>query len=197
MLEQRIQQHFIDSADLKYQVAPLLGKPLADAVHALVACVTSGGKILACGNGPSAASAQQFAAFCVAGFERDRPGMAAIALGADGAVLTSGGAGDGTLQFARQVRALGQAGDVLLLICVAGNDANLLSAVAAAHEREMVVVALSGRAAGTLAALLRETDIFISVPHERAARVREVHAVLLNCLCDGIDSQLFGEQENP
>ena len=197
MLEQRIQQHFIDSADLKYQAAPLLGKPLADAVHALVACVTSGGKMPACGNGPSAASAQQFAAFCVAGFERERPELAALALSVDGALLTSGAGVDSTQQFARQVRALGQAGDVLLLVCVTGNDANLLSAVAAAHEREMVVVALTGRAAGALAGLLRETDILISVPHERAARVREVHALVLNCLCDGIDSQLFGEQENP
>jgi D-sedoheptulose 7-phosphate isomerase len=197
MLEQRIQQHFIDSADLKYQAAPLLGKPIADAVHALVACVTSGGKMLACGNGPSAASAQQFAAFCVAGFERERPELAALALSVDGALLTSGAGVDSTQQFARQVRALGQAGDVLLLVCVTGNDANLLSAVSAAHEREMVVVALTGRAAGALAGLLRETDILISVPHERAARVREVHALVLNCLCDGIDSQLFGEQENP
>ena len=197
MLEQRIQQHFIDSADLKYQAAPLLGKPLADAVHALVACVTSGGKMLACGNWPSAASSQQFAAFCVAGFERERPELAALALSVDGALLTSGAGVDSTQQFARQVRALGQAGDVLLLVCVTGNDANLLSAVAAAHEREMVVVALTGRAAGALAGLLRETDILISVPHERAARVREVHALVLNCLCDGIDSQLFGEQENP
>ena len=197
MLEQRIQQHFIDSADLKYQAAPLLGKPLADAVHALVACVTSGGKMLPCGNGPSAASAQQFAAFCVAGFERERPELAALALSVDGALLTSGAGVDSTQQFARQVRALGQAGDVLLLVCVAGNDANLLSAVSAAHEREMVVVALTGRDAGALAGLLRETDILISVPHERAARVREVHALVLNCLCDGIDSQLFGEQENP
>ena len=193
MLEQRIQQHFIDSADLKYQAAQLLCKPIADAVQALLVCVTGGGKILACGNGASAADAQQFVASCVAGFERDRPELAALALNVDGSLLTGGG--DRNEQFARQVRALGQAGDVLLLLCIAGNDANLMAAVAAAHEREMVVIALTGRISGALGALLRETDIGIGVPHERAARVREVHTLVLNCLCDGIDEQLFGEQE--
>jgi len=193
MLEQRIQQHFIDSADLKYQAAQLLCKPVSDAVQALLVCVTGGGKILACGNGASAANAQQFVASCVVGFERDRPELAALALNVDGSLLTGGG--DRNEQFARQVRALGQAGDVLVLLCIAGNDANLLAAVAAAHEREMVVIALTGRISGALGGLLRETDIGIIVPHERAARVREVHALVLNCLCDGIDEQLFGEQE--
>lgn len=193
MLEQRIQQHFIDSADLKYQAAQLLCKPISDAVQALLACVTSGGKILVCGNGASAADAQQFVVSCVAGFERNRPELAALALNVDGSLLTGGA--DPSQQFARQVRALGQAGDILVLLCIAGNDANLLAAVAAAHEREMVVIALTGRVSGALGGLLRETDIGISVPHERAARVREVHALVLNCLCDGIDEQLFGEQE--
>lgn len=195
MIEQRIQQHFIDSADLKYQVAPLLGKPLGDAVQALVACVTSGGKILTCGNGPCAADAQQFAASCVAGFERSRPELAALALNVDGSLLTGSAGGDASQQFARQVRALGQAGDVLLVLCVGGNDANVLAVTQAAHEREMVVLALTGRTGGALAGLLRETDVLIAVPHDRAARVREVHTLALNCLCDGIDAQLFGEQE--
>ena len=195
MLEQRIQQHFIDSADLKYQAAQILSQPISAAVQAILACVTSGGKVLACGNGPSAAAAQQFAAFCVAGFERDRPELAALALSCDGALGASGH--DGTQQFARQVRALGQAGDVLLILSVAGNDANLLAAAEAAHERDMTVVALCGRDGGRLAALLRETDVLISVPHERAARVREVHALVLHCLSDGVDAQLLGEQEIP
>ncbi|RID97367.1 SIS domain-containing protein [Simplicispira hankyongi] len=193
MLEQRIQQHFIDSADLKYQAAQLLCKPVSDAVQALLVCVTSGGKILVCGNGASAGDGQQFVASCVAGFERNRPELAALALSVDGSLLT--GSADPSQQFARQVRALGQAGDVLLLLCIAGNDANLLAAVSAAHEREMIVIALTGRISGALGGLLRETDIGIGVPHERAARVREVHALVLNCLCDGIDEQLFGEQE--
>ncbi|GDY38212.1 SIS domain-containing protein [Acidovorax sp. NB1] len=201
MLEQRIQQHFIDSADLKYQAAQALSHPIAAAVQAVLACVTSGGKVLACGNGPSAAEAQQFAAFCVAGFERERPELAALALTADSTLLTTaaaGGSNDATAQqFARQVRALGQAGDVLLALSVTGNDANLLAATEAAHERDMTVVVLTGRTGGKLAPLLRETDVLISVPHDRAARVREVHALALHCLCDGVDAQLLGEQEIP
>ena len=198
MLEQRIQQHFIDSADLKYQTAQALGKPIADAVQAVLACVTSGGKILACGNGASAADAQQFATFCVAGFERERPELAAVALSANAALLTAAaGNVDLAQQFARQVRALGQAGDVLLALCLSGNDANVLAAVHAAHERDMTVIVASGRSAGVLATVLRETDVLICVPHDRAARVREVHALVINCLCDGVDAQLFGEQETP
>lgn len=206
MLEQRIQQHFIDSADLKYQAAQALSHPIAAAVQAVLACVTSGGKVLACGHGPSAAQAQQFAAFCVAGFERERPELAALALSCDSGLLQSGvaasasangTAADAAQQFARQVRALGQAGDVLLALSVSGNDANLLAATEAAHERDMTVVVLTGRTGGKLAALLRETDVLISVPHDRAARVREVHALALHCLCDGVDAQLLGEQEIP
>ena len=198
MLEQRIQQHFIDSADLKYQAAQALSAPIAAAVQAILACVTSGGKVLACGNGPSAAEAQQFAAFCVAGFERDRPELAAVALTSDSTLLTlAGGGSDGAQQFARQVRALGQAGDVLLALSVTGNDANVIAATEAAHERDMTVVILSGRTGGKLAALVRETDVLISVPHDRAARVREVHALVLHCLCDGVDAQLLAEQEIP
>lgn len=197
MLEQRIQQHFIDSADLKYQAAQALGKPIANAVQAVLACVTSGGRILACGNGASAADAQQFAAFCVAGFERERPELAAVALSTNAALLTALGNGDLAQQFARQVRALGQAGDVLLALCISGNDANVQAAVQAAHERDMSVVVVTGRSGGVLATLLHETDVLICVPHDRAARVREVHALVLNCLCDGVDAQLFGEQENP
>ena len=200
MLEQRIQQHFLDSADLKYQSAQTLSTPIAAAVQAILACVTSGGKVLACGNGPSAAEAQQFAAFCVAGFERERPELAALALTADSTLLTAGLAGTqdgGNQQFARQVRALGQAGDVLLALSVTGNDANLLAATEAAHERDMMVVVLTGRTGGKLATVLRETDVLVSVPHDRAARVREVHALVLHCLSDGVDAQLLGEQENP
>lgn len=196
MLEQRIQQHFIDSADLKYQAAQSLSHPIAAAVQAVLACVTSGGKVLACGNGPSAAEAQQFAAFCVAGFERERPELAALALATDGTLMAAG-SNDAVQQIARQVRALGQAGDVLLALSVTGNDANVLAATEAAHERDMTVVVLTGRTGGKLAPMLRETDVLISVPHDRAARVREVHALVLHCLCDGVDAQLFGEQEIP
>lgn len=198
MLEQRIQQHFIESADLKYQAAQALSIPIASAVHAILACVTSGGKVLVCGNGPSAAVGQQFAAFCVAGFERERPELAALALTCETTLLTGAlGAHDITQQFARQVRALGQAGDVLLVLSVTGNEANVVAAALAAHERDMTVVALLGRTGGKLGASLRETDVLMCVPHDRAARVREVHALALHCLSDGVDAQLLGDQENP
>jgi len=191
MLEQRIQQHFIDSADLKYQAAQTLGKPIADAVQALLACVTSGSKVLACGSGVSAALAQAFAAQFVGRFERERPELAALVLGADLASLT---AADHDQALAKQVRALGQAGDVLLVLSASGQETSLLEAARAAHEREMTVVALTGRDGGMLCQRLRETDVHLCVPHERAARIHELHLLALHCLCDGVDTQLLGEE---
>jgi D-sedoheptulose 7-phosphate isomerase len=197
MLEQRIQQHFIDSADLKYQAAQALSGPIADGVQALLACVTSGGKVLACGHGVSASLAQQFVSLFVGSFERERPELGALALTADGGVLTDLSRGDDGAQiFARQVRALGQVGDVLLVIATHGNIPALLQAVATAHERDMSVVALTGQGGGVLGRVLHETDVHICVPHERQARIHEVHSLILHCLCDGVDSQLLGEQES-
>ena len=196
MLEQRIQQHFIDSADLKYQSAQTLCKPVEAAIQALLACVTSGGKVLACGHGASATLAQHFAALFVGRFERERPELAALALNADGAVLTAIVRGDEAVQvFARQVRALGQAGDVLLVISIAGQEASLLRAIDAAHERDMTVLALTGQGGGPVGQALRETDVQVCVPHERMARIHEVQTLVLHCLCDGVDTQLLGEQE--
>ena len=198
MLEQRIQQHFIDSADLKYQAAQALSAPIAAAVQAILACVTSGGKVLACGNGPSAGGAEQVAGFCVVGVERGPPELVGVALTSDSTLLTlAGGGSDGAQQFARQVRALGQAGDVLLALSVTGNDANVIAATEAAHERDMTVVILSGRTGGKLAALVRGAEVLVSRAHVPPARVREVHALVLHCLCDGVDAQLLGEQEIP
>lgn len=198
MLEQRIQQHFIDSADLKYQSAPVLSQPIANAVQALLACVTSGGKVLACGNGGSAADAQHFAAEFVGRFERERPELAAIALTTDSSILTAVGNDYGfDVVFSRQVRALGQAGDVLIAITTSGNSENVLKAVEAAHERDMVVIGLSGRGGGKLNRALRDTDVHICVPHERTARVQEVHLLTLHCLCDAVDELLLGDTENP
>lgn len=198
MLEQRIQQHFIDSADLKYQAAPLLSKPIADAVQALLTCVTSGGKVLSCGNGGSAADAQHFSAEFVGRFERERPELAAIALTTDTSTLTAIANDYGFNHvFSRQVRALGQPGDVLLAITTSGNSANVLAAIEAAHEREMVVIGLSGRGGGKMNQALRDTDVHICVPHERTARVQEVHLLTLHCLCDAVDALLLGDQETP
>ena len=196
MLEQRIQQHFIDSADLKYQSAQALSRPIAQAVQAMLACVTSGGKVLACGNGGSAADAQHFSAEFVGRYERERPELGAIALTTDSSIITAiANDYDFTSIFSRQVRALGQPGDVLLAITTSGNSANVLAAVEAAHEREMTVVALTGRSGGKMTHALRDTDVHICVPHERTARIQEVHILVLHCLCDGVDNQLLGEPE--
>ena len=201
MLEQRIQQHFIDSADLKYQAAQALSQPIAFAVQAMLACVTGGGKVLACGAGVSASDAQLFASLCVTGFERDRPELAALALTSDGGLLGSVGAtgsgGNATQYLARQVRALGQPGDLLLVMSVTGNDVAVQDALEAAHARDMMAVVLTGRTGGNLATVVRETDVLICVPHDRGARVREAHTLILHCLADGVDSQLLGDQEMP
>ena len=198
MLEQRIQQHFIDSADLKYQAAQSLSKPIAAAVQAVLACVTSGGKVLACGNGGSAADAQHFSAEFIGRFERERPELGAIALTTDSSILTAiANDYDFSRIFSKQVRGLGQAGDVLLAMSTSGNSANILAAIEAAHEREMTVVALTGRGGGKITNLLRETDVHVCVPHDRTARIQEVHLLVLHCICDGVDTQLLGEQETP
>ena len=196
MLEQRIEQQFIDSADLKYQAAQVLSKPIAAAVQALLACVTSGGKVLACGNVGSAADAQHFAAEFVGRFERERPELGAIALTTDSSILTAiANDYDFNQVYAKQVRALGQPGDVLLAISTSGNSANILAAIEAAHQREMTIVAMTGKGGGKIGMALRDTDVHICVPHDRTARIQEVHLLVLHCLCDGVDTQLLGEQE--
>ena len=196
MLEQRIQQHFFDSADLKYAAAEILAKPIADAVGTLLGCITAGGKVLTCGNGGSAADAQHFAAEFVGRFERERPGLAAISLTTDTSILTAV-ANDYEFNqvFSKQVQAIGAPGDVLLAITTSGNSANVLAAVAAAHAKEMSVIALTGRNGGKMRELLTETDVHICVPHERTARIQEVHLLVIHCLCDAVDLQLLGSEE--
>ena len=196
MLEQRIERHFIESADLKYQAAQTLSGPIAAAISAVLACVTSGGKVLACGNGGSAADAQHFAAEFVGRFERERPELGAIALTTDSSILTAV-ANDYDFQqiFAKQVRALGQPGDVLLAISTSGNSGNVMAAIEAAHERDMTIVALTGRGGGKIGQMLRETDVHICVPNDRTARIQEVHLLAIHCVCDGVDAQLLGDGE--
>jgi D-sedoheptulose 7-phosphate isomerase len=196
MVQQRIQQQFFDSADLKYAAAEPLSKSIAEAVDAVIGCITGGGKVMACGNGGSAADAQHFAAELVGRFERERPGLAAIALTTDTSILTAiGNDYDFAAIYSKQIQALGQPGDVLIAISTSGNSANVLAAIEAAHAREMTVVALTGRTGGRLRALLSDTDVLIAVPHDRTARIQEVHLLSLHCLCDAIDFQLLGEQE--
>jgi len=151
------------------------------------------GKILSCGNGGSAGDAQHFSSELLNRFERERPGLPAIALTTDSSTLTSI-ANDYAYEeiFAKQVRALGKAGDVLLAISTSGNSANVNRAIVAAHERDMQIVALSGRDGGAMSALLNAGDVEIRVPAERTARIQEIHLVIIHCLCDLIDESLFG-----
>lgn len=196
MLEQRIQQHFFDGADLKYQSAETLSKPIDDAAQALVAGFTAGGRLWVAGLGPSAALAQLMVTQLVGRFERARPGLAAQVLGADGPLLSALAADEGLEQaLAHPLRTLGQPGDLLLLIDTDGTHAALVAAVQAAHARDLSVIALTGRSGGALRAQLADTDVLLAMPHDRRARVLELQLLVLHCLCDAIDQQLLGEQE--
>src|SRR6266481_1792017 len=189
----RIAAHFAESARLKQQSAEVLGAPIAAAGVLLADCLRSGGKALACGNGGSAADAQHFAAELINRFETERPPLAAVALTTDSSILTSI-ANDYAYQqvFSRQLRAIGRRGDVLLAISTSGNSGNVLEAIGAARELGVRVIALTGNGGGKLASLIQADDVHICVPHRNTARIQEVHLLVLHCLCDGIDFQLFG-----
>ena len=193
-LEQRITRHFTDSIEAKRQAIELLADPILEAIELMSGRLANDQKILACGNGGSAADAQHFAAELVGRFERERPELAAISLAADSSILTAV-ANDYSYDevFAKQVRALGRPGDVLFAISTSGNSANVLAAVEAAHSREMTVVALTGKGGGRMSAALQADDIHLCVPADSTARIQEVHLVVLHCLCDGIDYTLLGE----
>lgn len=193
---ERIQQQFRDSAEAKLGALDVLAEPILAATELLFAALANDNKVLACGNGGSAADSQHFAAELVGRFERERPGLPAIALTTDTSILTAiGNDYDFNSIFSKQVRALGQPGDVLLAISTSGNSANVLAAAEAAHEREMTVIALTGKGGGKLGQQLGETDIHICVPHDRTARIQEIHLLTIHCLCDGIDVMLLGEEE--
>ncbi|MBK7593563.1 MAG: phosphoheptose isomerase [Betaproteobacteria bacterium] len=191
---QRIRQHFADSAQLKLDAAELLAPEIARASSIITAALLADGKILACGNGGSAGDAQHFAAEMVGRFERERPELPALSLATDTSILTAV-ANDYAFEqvFARQVRALGARGDVLLAISTSGNSPNVIAAIAAAHDREMRVVALTGRGGGRVSGLLTDADVHLCVPHDRTARIQEVHLLVIHCLCDAIDATLLGD----
>ena len=191
----RIRRQFSDSAQLKQKAHEVLAEPIAHAIEIMVKTLLSNGKILACGNGGSAADAQHFSAELLNRFERERPGLAAISLTTDTSTLTSI-ANDYEYEqvFSKQVSALGQPGDVLFGISTSGNSKNVTRAIAAAHEREMRVVALTGRGGGEIGKLLAPEDVHICVPHSQTARIQEVHLLTLHCLCDGIDCMLLGAE---
>lgn len=189
----RISKHFDDSAQIKTQSKKALAKPIAEAAQAIVTCLLNDGKVLACGNGGSAADSQHFAAELVNRFEVERPGLPAIALTTDSSVLTSiANDYDYNLIFSKQVRALGMAGDVLIAISTSGNSANVMEAIRAAHDRGMIVIALTGRDGGNMGSMLTASDFHLCVPTQSTARIQEVHLLILHCLCDVIDHLLLG-----
>lgn len=195
-LASRIARQFNDSAEAKRSAAELMTTGIADAVTLMTECLLNNGKIMACGNGGSAADAQHFAAELVNRFEMERPPLAAIALTTDSSTLTSI-ANDYRYEevFSKQVRALARSGDVLLAISTSGNSPNVIEAITAAHERETRVVALTGRGGGAIGSMLGEDDVHLCVPSDRTARIQEVHLLTLHCLCDGIDCLLLGVEE--
>lgn len=192
----RIQKLFRDSIETKRQAMEVLIPHIDLASQVMVAALLNEGKILTCGNGGSAGDAQHFSSELLNRFERERPSLPALALTTDSSTLTSI-ANDYSYNevFSKQIRALGQPGDILLAISTSGNSANVIQAIQAAHDREMTVVALTGRDGGGMASLLLPEDVEIRVPAKVTARIQEVHLLVIHCLCDQIDQQLFGSEE--
>lgn len=191
---ERIQRQFRESAELQLTALEALGAPIAAALDAMFMVLANGGRILTCGDGVSAIEAQRFAAALVGRFERERPGLPALALDTSGPMLVAGGPALCDEVFARQVRAQGHSDDILFAISVDGNAPSIIAAIEAAHEREMIVIALSGTDGGCLSQTLIETDIHIPVPAQRHARIYELHLLTIHCLCDGIDAMLLGDE---
>jgi D-sedoheptulose 7-phosphate isomerase len=190
----RIRAHFADSAQLKLAAVDALAPQIARGAELMAECLLGDGKILACGNGGSACDAQHFAAEMVGRFERERPELPAISLATDTSIITAV-ANDYTYEqvFAKQVRALGTAGDLLLAISTSGNSGNVIAAIEAARDREMRIVALTGKGGGRIGAMLSAADVELRVPHERTARIQECHLLMIHCLCDAIDNTLLGD----
>lgn len=191
---QRIESHFQESVATKIAAQAALAQPIAAAADIIVAALLQGGKVLSCGNGGSAADAQHFSSEMLNRFERERAALPAIALTTDASTLTSI-ANDYAYEqvFAKQIRALGHQGDILLAISTSGRSANVIAAIEAAHHRDMSVVALSGHDGGALNTALANGDIEIRVPANRTARIQEVHLLVIHCLCDLIDTALLGD----
>ena len=195
-MQHRIRQLFTDSIETKTRAMDVLGPSIEQASQVMVNSLLNEGKLLSCGNGGSAGDAQHFSSELLNRFERERPSLPAIALTTDSSTVTSI-ANDYSYEeiFSKQIRALGQPGDVLLAISTSGNSGNVLQAIQAAHDRDMLVVALTGRDGGAMASLLLPEDVEIRVPARSTARIQEVHLLAIHCLCDLIDRQLFGSEE--
>lgn len=193
-LSRRLAQHFTDAVRVCELARDDLAAPLEQAARLMFAVLANNNKILFCGNGGSAADAQHFAAELVGRFERERLPLAAIALSTDTSTITAIANDFGfEYVFSKQVQALGQAGDCLFVISTSGNSGNVLTAVEAAHERDMHVIALTGKTGGALVDALRPGDITLCVKENRTARIQEIHLLVLHALCDAIDAQLLGD----
>jgi D-sedoheptulose 7-phosphate isomerase len=194
--EASIREHFANSIETKQRSIDVLAAPIERAAKMMIDALLNNRKILTCGNGGSAADAQHFSSELLNRFERERPGLPSMALTTDSSTLTAI-ANDYAYEeiFSKQVRALGQEGDILLAISTSGNSANVIHAIQAAHDRNMQVVAFTGRNGGEMAGVLKETDVELRVPAERTARIQEVHLLLIHCLCDLIDTRMFGSAD--
>ena len=191
-----LRAHFDEGIELRTRMARTLPQELARAGEALAAALKRGRKVLACGNGGSAADSQHFAAEIVGRFERERPGMPAIALTVDTSALTAiANDYDFDRVFSRQVEALGQDGDVLLAISTSGNSKNVLEAMRVAQARGLTVIALTGRDGGAMAKQLRPQDFHLNVAHQRTMRVQEIHLLAIHCLCEVVDNVIYGEKK--
>ncbi|AMO57185.1 DnaA initiator-associating protein DiaA [Endozoicomonas montiporae] len=188
-------RHFSDSIDAKIRAADALPPYIADAAELMVQCLLSDGKILACGNGGSAGDAQHFVSELLNRFERERPSLPAVSLCADSLTISSI-ANDSSFNeiYSKQIRALGQQGDILLAFSTTGNCPNVVQAIQAAHDRDLSIIALTGKDGGDMSRLLHPEDIEIRVPANEAPRIQEVHTLIIHCLCDLIDEFLFSTE---
>jgi phosphoheptose isomerase len=193
----RIKHNFSESIQTKINSVDLISDIVAIGSQKIVQCLLDGQKIMSCGNGGSACDAMHFSSEMLNRFKHERPGLPAIALTADIATLTSI-ANDYSYNdvFAKQVKALGQSGDVLLAISTSGNSPNILNAIKAAHDKKIIVIAMTGGDGGKIPALLQEDDIEIRVPAHDVARIQETHLLIIHCICDIVDYQLFGHGDS-
>lgn len=189
----RIAAHFEDHIEVARRTHAILATEIERAIEACVNTINQRGKILACGNGGSAADAQHLVAELVGRFERDRIPLAGIALTTDTSILTAVGNDYGFDQvFSRQVTALGQTGDTLFATSTSGHSPNVRLAIEAAHAKGMTIIALTGKGGGAIAGMLKQKDVHLCIPHDRTMRIQEMHLMMLHLICDGIDDHILG-----